>query len=418
MLSDKIGLLAVIALTLLIGAVVAASRLPPRLKLLLYVALALRLFGACARHVVLFDLYKGSGDAVSYYDYGVKYATRLLAGDFSPFWDRTQWLSAGWRGTQFINLMSGIAVSLVGETMLGEFMLFSLLSLSGLVAFVVAYARSFPDAASYRYARWVWLFPSLWFWPSSVGKEAVTLFGFGLFTLGFVGKQGRMRYLPMLCGLFFVYAIRPQVAAVLVLAAVLTYWLSAGSGWGVGRIAQGVVILLIGLAGIWYSLRTAGVGSFDVDGVQSYIQHDAARRVGGHSRLEAVPLTPLGLVMALINVLLRPFPWEARSATMLLSSVEIWSLWLIVWVRRRHIAVALREWRGNRLVTLAFPLVGLYALTLGMMLTNLGIIARQRIFIFPFLFVLIEATPRVAFGWQKHREGIADEPSVPQVAHS
>jgi hypothetical protein len=34
----------------------------------------------------------------------------------------------------------------------------------------------------------------------------------------------------------------------------------------------------------------------------------------------------------------------------------------------------------------------LYAVSLGFVITNLGIIARQRIFIFPFFFALIEAS--------------------------
>jgi hypothetical protein len=37
--------------------------------------------------------------------------------------------------------------------------------------------------------------------------------------------------------------------------------------------------------------------------------------------------------------------------------------------------------------------VVLYAVALGLMLTNLGIIARQRIFLFPFLFVLLQGVP-------------------------
>jgi hypothetical protein len=392
--TDAIGLLAVLALILLIGGLVAASRLPRQLKLLLYAGLALRVVGATARLIVLFDVYRGRGDAVSYYDYGVRYAERFTALDFSPFWDTSQWVGSSWRGTQFMHFPSGIVVSIIGHTMLGEFIIFSLLSFAGLVAFVAAYHRAYPSVPASRYARWVWLFPSLWFWPSSVGKESITLLGFGLVTLGFVGKHGRVQWLPCLIGLFLIFAIRPQVAAVVLLAVVLAQWLSAANRWTVGRAIQALLILVIGSGAIWYSMRTMGVGSFDAEGVQSYIENDKARRVGGNSAIDAVSVSPGGVVTALVNVLFRPFPWEASNPMVLLSSIEIWSLWVLALWRRRAIASALRQWRTDRLLSLSLPLIGIYAVTLGLMMTNLAIIARQRIFLFPFVFVLLEAVPR------------------------
>lgn len=392
--SDQLGLLTVVALTFLIGCAVAVSRLPQNLKLLLYAALALRVVGAGARYLVLFALYDGSGDAVSYYEYGVAYAERFHALDFSPFWDRTQWKGSNWWGTQFMHFPAGIAASLFGHTMLGHFILFSLLAFAGLVAFVVAFRRAYPHVSATRYARWVWLFPSLWFWPSSIGKEAVTLFGFGLAVLGFVGVAGRIRWIPLAIGLLFVYAIRPQVAAVLVLSFILAHWLGAGERWTVGRTVQGAFILGVGLAAIYYSLDTVGVGSFDVEGVQGYMSGDASRRLGGGSSVEAGAVGLAGIPLALVNVLMRPFPWEASNPMVLVSSLEIFAFWGIAWIRRKQLLNALRHWRSDRFLRVALPLILVYSITLGMMLSNLGIIARQRIFLFPFLFLLLEAVPQ------------------------
>lgn len=394
MTSDQVGLFAVLALMLATGALAGASRLPRTLKLLICLALVLRVIGSLARYLVLFHLYRGLGDAVTYYQYGVEYAQRFAAHDFSMFWDSSQWRSK-W-GTQFVNFPSGMVVSVIGQTMLGEFVVFSLLAFSGLVAFTVAFRRSYPEVGAARYARWIWLCPSLWFWPSSVGKESLMLFGFGFAVLGFVGRQGRLRWLPMLIGLFVVYSIRPQVAALFVLSGTMARWLSPRVPWSMTRIAQGVVIAVVGLGGVWYSLRSTGVGSFDADGVQSYMMNDPSRRVGGHSSIDALPLSPFGASMALVNVLLRPFPWETRNPMMLLSCLEIYVVWGLAWWRRRQLATVLANWRNDRLLTLALLVILLYSITLGLMLTNLGIISRQRIFLFPFLFLLLEAAPRAS----------------------
>ena len=100
--------------------------------------------------------------------------------------------------------------------------------------------------------------------------------------------------------------------------------------------------------------------------------------------------------MAVVNVLFRPFPWEADNAMMLLSSAEIAGLWLLLWWRRRNVMAALRQWHSSRFVALTLAFIMFYTVALGMMLSNLAIIARQRIFLFPFLFLLMEAVPAAA----------------------
>jgi hypothetical protein len=136
-----------------------------------------------------------------------------------------------------------------------------------------------------------------------------------------------------------------------------------------------------------------GITSFDVDGITNFIEDDPARRLGGGSGIEAVSVGIGGMVVAPVNVLFRPFPWEARSGLVLLSSLELAAFWGLVLYRRRQFWASLRAWRQEPLLRLSLVFVVLYAVALGMMLSNLGIIARQRIFLFPFLFVLLQGVP-------------------------
>lgn len=392
--NEVLGLIVVLAFMAAAACVVAVSRLPRALKLLIYSALALRVVGAWVRYTLLFEYYQGLGDAKRYYARGLAYADRFWQLDFSPFFDSSLWISGEkWWGTQFVSFPSGVVLTVIGPSLRGEFLVFSLIAFLGLVGFAVAFRRAYPDIPLARYARWIWLFPSLWYWPSSVGKEAIVLLGLGLVVAGFIGRKERISWLLLTVGIFLVFAIRPQVAAVVILSFVIAYWLSPASRWTVGKVVQGALILGLGLGGIWLSMRYIGVGGFDTEGVQGYMDEMSRRTGGGDSGIDEVDRDLGGVPIALVNILSRPFLWEAHNSMMLFSALEVLGFWGIVWLRRRSLVTVLRRWRSDRFLRLAVAFILVYSISLGMVVANLGIIARQRIFLFPFLFLLIEAMP-------------------------
>ena len=393
---ETIGFLVAIAITGVAAILVSTTRWPAALKRLIYVALGLRVAGAFLRYTVLLRVYRGQGDARGYFGRGLEYAERFWSFDFSPFYDPTLWFRGRWTGTSFMSFPSGIVLSLIGPSMLGEFVVFSLLSFIGLCGFAVAFRRSNPDIPLQRYARWIWLFPSLWFWPSSVGKEAIVLMGIGLAVAGFIGRRGRVSWPLTITGTFLVFAIRPQVAAVVLFSMVLAYWLSFGRRWTPAKTLQGATILAAGLVGLWLAMDRIGVEGFDIEGVQDYMEAEASRAAPGDSSVGQVNVGLSGIPMALVNILTRPWPWEAGNAMALLSAVEMLMFWGIVWHRRKNFTHALRNWRSHALLRLAVPFIFIYSVSLGMLVVNLGIIARQRVFLFPFLFLLLEAAPAPA----------------------
>jgi hypothetical protein len=387
------GLLIIVAFLVLTMIVVVQSPLPKSLRALIVVALLLRVVGALARLFVLVFYYHGSGDAVGYFLQGNAIAPVLQSFDLAPFTD-PQYRGIHeeqWWGTAAMYMISGIVLSVIGPTMLGEFIVFSLFSFIGLVCFVVAFKRSFPNVAVTRYARWVWLFPSLWFWPSSVGKEAIIVLGLGLTVLGVAGREGRMHWLPLAAGVALVFLIRPQVAALLVVVTIIAYWLGLGGHWTVGRSFQGLLIAVASIVIATIGLQYTGMGSFDLEGMQGYVETEASRRVRGGSGIVAPEYAPTGVAMGFVNVLFRPLPWEADSVPELASSLELMFLWFLVIRHRRRIIRSLPGWRSSRLLRMAAAFIFAYSMSLGMMVSNLGIIARQRIFVFPFIFVFFEA---------------------------
>jgi len=389
------GLLVSIALVAVLAGLAHASRLPRTVKTLLVGAIFLRLIGAIARHTVIEEFYGGVGDARFYFNTAREYALRFAQWDFSPFYDAMLWTRTSLWGTQFVTYPASLVVWAIGPSYLGSFIFFSLFSFLGLCGFVIAFRRMYPHVPLWRYARWVWFFPALWFWPSSIGKESLLLMGTGLAVWGFVGRNGRVNWLLLGLGTFLVFAVRPPYAAVLFFAVTLAFWLPAPGGWTAKTVLQGIVILVIGYFGLQGSFQQMGVDGFDLGGIQNYMEANTALSEGG-SQIEAVGPSITGVPMALVNILVRPFPWDVNNLMMAFAAVEIGFLWLVAYRRRRHLKYVLRNWRADRLLRLAVIFIPLYAVMLGLLLANLGIIARQRLFIFPFVFILFEAIPIVA----------------------
>jgi hypothetical protein len=393
MISDELfGLLITSTFVAVCCLVVLQLRISPRLKQLVCAALVLRVVGALLYHIVFTWSSYGGGDFVVYYERGLLYAERMMLGDFAMFTDPSEWWEY-WHGTQFMFFSTGIVLSVVGPSLRGAFVVFALLGFVGLIGFAVAYRRCAGDVPLPRYLAWLFLFPSLWFWPATLGKDAVLLMGLGLAVWGIVGRQGRVQWLPLAAGLFFVFAIRPQVAAVVAVSLVIGHVLTGARHGSGAQVAQKIVVAVAGFWVLQFGLASMGIG-FGSEGIGEYVtERSASTAVSGRSAVETGSGVG-GAAMGLVNVLFRPFPWEARGFAALISSLEIWGFWVLLWFHRRNAVAVLKQVRSNRMVAVGVPFVLLYATLLGMTVANMGILARQRIFVFPFLFLLFVAVQR------------------------
>jgi hypothetical protein len=386
------GLLLVLCVVAVAAGLIVRSRLNHPIKVLALTALALRVVGSFAYYGLIQAVY-GMGDYQIYYQYGLEYAERMGRLDLSMFTNSDEWWGGSWWSTQFVFFPTGMLIALLGPNILSGFVVFSLLAFLGLIGFGVAFHRSFPNVPVQRYLWWAWLFPSLWFWSAAIGKDALLLCGLGLAAWGFVGERGRINWLVTCAGVLLVFAVRPQVAAVAAFSMVLAQWAGTAEKWTTRNTVQSVVILLAGLVAIHYGMAAMGTGGIDPEGISDYMETRAATAVTGTTSVEAVGTGLAAIPMAIANILFRPFPFESASPTILLASAELWGLWAVAFVKRRNIVAALRDWRSNRLLTFALVFTLVYSAALGMLVVNLGIIARQRIVLFPLIFILFEARP-------------------------
>src|SRR5690606_36999838 len=94
---------------------------------------------------------------------------------------------------------------------------------------------------------------------------------------------------------------------------------------------------------------------------------ESSRAASGGSDVGAVELGLAGIPMALVNILARPFIWEAHNLMAALSAVEILAMWGLIWYRRRNVARALRTWRRHPYLRVAVPFILVYSISLGML---------------------------------------------------
>jgi hypothetical protein len=148
--------------------------------------------------------------------------------------------------------------------------------------------------------------------------------------------------------------------------------------------------VLVVAAAIVVNNALSQLGVDEVGGTQAFIERRGGNTEVGGSRIER-PTGVFAVPMAFINVLARPFPWEARNPMSLLSALEMTVLWIYAFRNRKRLADALRRWRTDRLIRVALMLALVLTLAYGLNYGNLGIIARQRVVILPFLFIVLGA---------------------------
>jgi hypothetical protein len=185
--------------------------------------------------------------------------------------------------------------------------------------------------------------------------------------------------------------VRPQLTAIAGVAIMTSQWLAKEGRWTVQRVFQTVALFVVGAGVLLIGARSIRV-ELSTDSVQDYVAENSVRSTGGGSAVEhgfgvAAPL------VAVVNTLFRPFLFEARSATMFVSALELTAFWLLAWRRRKDIWNTVKGWRTKPLLRFGVIFTLLYVISLGIVASNLGLIVRQRIFVFPFLFMFFEGIP-------------------------
>lgn len=336
----------------------------------------------------------GASDGAVYARVGAELAESFRNFDFTPDVGR-QFI-----GTGFLRYASGLVQVVTFSDRFSTFLVFAAIGFLGIVLLYRAFVAGVPDGDRYRYAVLVFLWPSLIFWPSSLGKEAWMLLALGLAAGGAArvlrGQRGGFPLAAL--GLGAAALVRPHVA-LLVLAAMLAAYVVRRETHGdslrtAGKIV-GVAVLLVG-AGL-LSVQTTEffeVEDLDADAIEQVGAATVEQTSQGGSEFSPVRVrTPLHYPLAAVSVLLRPFPFEVSSSEGLLTAAESGVLVLGFAFSIPRLRQVPRLLRRVPYLTFALAFVGGFVFAFSA-IANFGILARQRTQVLPFVLVFL-ALPAV-----------------------
>ena len=368
----------------------------PQLVLGAYVV---KLLGSAVRYSVLIYAYAGVGDATGYHGRGLR-----LAEVWSTFTIPTSGL-AGSASTRFVQQVTGLLYVPYRPSMLGGFFIFATLAFLGQLLLYTAFRRAEPDGRLKWYAAAVLFLPTLVFWPSSIGKESlmILLIGMGAYAVARLFDGYHLRWVLLFgAALAGTMAIRIHITALLVAAFTGTILLirrPAGGGARVRRVFFTAAALLS-----FVLVITLTAERFDIDpggdDLDPFLTELERRSQQGGSAVEGRPVSSLADVPAAIGrVLFRPYPTEAHNAQALLSSLEGVALMaLLIWRLPRMIRGLSSLRRRPYLMFSLFFTVGFIIVFSAIF--NLGILARQRSQVLPFVLALL-----VGLGWPQTPPG-------------
>jgi hypothetical protein len=342
------------------------------------------------RYWMTFSVYDGNGDAGVYHAAGTVLAPLFRSGIYGDLGQIS--------GTRFVEILTGHVYVLTGPTRLGGFMVFSWFAFLGCYLFYRAFRVAYPDGDGRRYALLVFFFPTLLFWPSSIGKEAFMMLVLGAAALGAAQlTAGRFRGLMWLgLGLWGSAIVRPHIALIVgvALAVAAPIALVAGDTSGERRdrrrLGGAVLVLALLLSGptvIGLAETFLKLDSLSTESTREKLGEVTEQTAQGGSRFGTLsPNNPLGFAVGAVTVLFRPFPMEAHNTQAVLAGLEGVALLALCVASVRRLARLPRQLfrRPYAAFALVYTFAFIYAFT---SVVNFGILVRQRAQLLPVLFV-------------------------------
>ena len=370
--------------------------------------------GLMLRFAASYYRFLHAADALVYHQQGVRLAAEYRHFNFGV--DPGQPVP----GTGGMRVVAGVVEVFTNGNMFGTFLVFTWLGFIGCYFFYRAFVTALPDCDAKRYALLVFLWPTMLYWPSSIGKDCWLIFGLGIASLG-AARIFRRRtggYTLLLVGTLLGSLVRPQV--VLLLAVGFAVALLVGrradrpgavTPAAIGKIAGLVVVLALGG---YLANRTADLlNAQDINvSVTSALATNANRTAQGNSNFSAAnPQNPVGYVQDAVTILFRPLPFEAHGIEALGTSFEALGLLVLTIVSWRRLLSIPRRIRPEPYVALAIAFILMFIFAFGT-IANFGILARERSQMMPYVFVLLSL---VAMAPVTRDKRVAPAPSRPRV---
>jgi hypothetical protein len=389
----------------------------PWLPQLLFLGVVVKLVASYVRYFTLTEAYGSIGDSLRY----ERYAHLQVAA-----WEGQQVVVPeldSLRQTDFMKWLTAIVYYLFGQSLMAGFLLFGLLAVVGSYFWYRGVATGIPYADKRLFLIFMMFAPSIVFWPSSLGKEALMQLSLGAAAwAAALMLNGRfLQALPLAAGAgWLLWVIRPHLLALATIAAAVPYFLGRirhRSGGGIVARPLGMVaIALLVLFTVTAGAEFLGIEDLSIESIEAELDETTERSSKGGSQFEhsGNSLSPLALPQGLVTVLFRPFPWEAGTGFQLLAAAEAMAVLGLIAFRFESITLGIRRARLEPFLLFCWTFLLLSAMTYSAF-ANFGLLNRQRSLILPALYALIAVSPDRFRTWQERRESEQPDGLVPAL---
>ena len=292
-----------------------------------------------------------------------------------------------WFGTSAIRFLVSFLTQGMNLSFLGCFLVFQIFGAIGLIAFDAALREvTWHKTRTIRLLAMVIVFlPSVSFWSSALGKDALSFFSMGLALWAALNLN--RRWVLLLTSIIVMLIVRPHMAGMLVLGLAGSFVLQKGIPLP-QRVALTVCALIAAAALVPIGLSYAGIGDdAGASDVMEYIEGRQGHNLKGGG---AVDISSMSLPVQMFTYLFRPTLIEVRNLFSLAAALDnTILLFLFIAGGWALISKPLPEYlhTHNRMFLWLYSL-GAW-LILAMTTANLGIALRQKWMFAPMLIFLL-----------------------------
>lgn len=337
--------------------------------------------------------YHGAMDAFAYYDNGRYIAEQFRTSGFN-FLSDTPIVS-----TKAIEYIVGVLYYFLPLSFSSFCFIFAALAFIGSIFFYKAFCIWYDDRSSDFYKKVVFFLPSILYWPSCLGKDALIFFASGIATYGIVKFFKNLTFFGLvqfIIGLSIISIIRPHIAGFMVIAVAIASVFSYSRFKNLNKFLQLIIrvpvifflsFTIINQAKAFLTSGRIGMSEFTPEAILDWIRATRLKLQGKSKFIPVFAATLLGPLYAIVTLVARPFIWEAGNLQTILAALECLFCIFIFYKRRKVIYDRFFNFKEDAFSTFAFCYVFIAALSFTVF-TNMGILARQRTTVLPFLWLL------------------------------
>ena len=254
-----------------------------------------------------------------------------------------------------------------------------LLTVDGALKHATQYKSKFLK----RLATIIIFLPSVSFWSSAIGKDAISFLAMGLAL--WAALQLNRRVWLMVFAISLMLIVRPHMAGMMIIALAMSVMFDKKSS-PLKRILLGIVAIAGATIMVPFALDYAGVSdASSSEGLIDYVEQRQSYNMEGGG---GVDIANMSLPMQLFTYMFRPLIFEARSITALAAAIDnLILLYLFVLGCYALIKKKRQKFTENRKFMWVYLMLAW--IVLAMTTANLGIAIRQKWMFAPMLIFLL-----------------------------